>query len=100
MSELRLGFAERYRAALHAHLTAANDDALAMARELGERALGDGIALAELAALHFELVGAPSASREWTAAALARAHTFFGAVLSNFDGELKQLRESNAAMKQ
>jgi len=100
MSELRLGFAEEYGTTLGLYLKGADDEALARARELGEQALADGGNLVRLAALHFDQVGAHSASHEANATTFERARDFFGAAVGAFDAELSELRKTNAAMKQ
>src|SRR5689334_20453611 len=93
MSHLPSGFAERYGAALDAYVATGGDSALAGGRELGAQAVSDGVAIADVAALHFQLAGAHGDG-------LARARHFFGEFARAFDDDLKELRRSTAAMKQ
>ncbi|HMI87699.1 MAG TPA: ATP-binding protein [Polyangiaceae bacterium] len=100
MSQLPLGFRERYGAALDAYVADPSDDALAQAHEMGRLAVTAGIGVAEVARLHFELVGRHVTAPEGTSRPTQRAAAFLAEAASAFDDELGELRRSNEAMKQ
>jgi two-component system cell cycle sensor histidine kinase/response regulator CckA len=100
MSHSSSGFAEQYGGALAAYVATPSDALLARARELGEQAMGSGIRLTELAAMHAEQVGELRSSPPDASTQGARARTFFTEAISAFDRGLTELRRANTAMAQ
>jgi two-component system, cell cycle sensor histidine kinase and response regulator CckA len=98
MSHTSSGFAEQYRALLGAYLTAPGEMSLARARDLGERALADGVDVGQVASLHAELLDgrAPSAADR---SASQQGWPILAEVLGAFDRELASLRRAQEEMR-
>jgi signal transduction histidine kinase len=91
-------FGDRYREALQAYLNQPGAPKLRQAGELGRDALGSGLGLAVLSAIHHESVSRILASQE-VESALAEASNFLAESMSAFEISYRELRQSNTALR-
>jgi signal transduction histidine kinase len=92
-----------YSEALLAYLTEGRESALEQARELGRRAMANGIRPAEMSSIHHESVRRVLAGRKGGEGqefdAVSRVGTFFAESLSPFETERLELRRANLALR-
>jgi light-regulated signal transduction histidine kinase (bacteriophytochrome) len=89
-----------YTTALEQYLVTADETALAHAYELGRVALGEGLGLLEVVALHHEALRHVNQQGAFAASFLSRAAQFFGESVSPFEMAQRGYREANARLQE
>ena len=95
------GLARRYVAALERYLDEGGEAALSAAYELGRQALGEGLGVLDMAAIHQQALGVlvlPS-DRSVRGARAEAAGGFFAELLSPFEMSFRGYREANDELR-
>lgn len=87
--------AREYAAALEEYLDSVDETALAHAYDLGRVALGDGMGLLQVVALHHDALGQMNEQRPLAESSLGRAAEFLGETLSAFEMAQRGYHEAN-----
>lgn len=93
---------EQYKSSLGEYLARGGEPALQNAYELGRRALGEGLGVLDMAALHHEALQGvlkPKATPAQNLQVIAAAGNFFVESLSAFEMTHRGFREANAALR-
>ena len=106
MTDALRTLARQYASALRRYVVEGNESALREGYELGRRALGQGLGLLEMAAIHFEAVAeacahaarGPDVVEDEVSRARSAAQEFLLECLSPFEMTHRGFREANAAL--